>query len=298
MGWIGALVGMFAGSVTRIPFGGLLGAIVGSVVEEHLKEKSQLKQMQRNAEESARRRRTRRQESGESRTRREAMFIAAAAAMFAKMAKADGQVTADEIACVERAFSRLGLTGEKREFCIQVFRRAKDDDASIYSYAVEFASCEPQAHVRELMYGLLWDLACSDGVLSSAELDILRRITVHLGVRAMLFEIEYARRVGGRRWRSADEDGSSRSRSDSSRRSSRGTAGAPSELERAYAELGCTASSTDEELKRAYRDLAKKHHPDALRARGVPPELVEKANARMARVNAAWAEIKKARFGR
>jgi outer membrane protein assembly factor BamD len=47
--------------------------------------------------------------------------------------------------------------------------------------------------------------------------------------------------------------------------------------------------------EQAYREMAKQNHPDALRARGVPEELVKKANERMARVNAAWAEVKRAR---
>ena len=66
-------------------------------------------------------------------------------------------------------------------------------------------------------------------------------------------------------------------------------------LREAYSMLGCSESSTDAELKQAYREMAKQNHPDVLRARGVPEELVKKANERMARVNAAWAEVRRAR---
>ena len=49
------------------------------------------------------------------------------------------------------------------------------------------------------------------------------------------------------------------------------------------------------ELKRKYRELAKKNHPDALRAQGLPEEMIGKATERMSRINAAWATIREAR---
>ena len=48
-------------------------------------------------------------------------------------------------------------------------------------------------------------------------------------------------------------------------------------------------------MRRAYRAQAKKNHPDLLRAQGLPEEMVTRATAQMARINAAWEEIKRAR---
>ena len=48
-------------------------------------------------------------------------------------------------------------------------------------------------------------------------------------------------------------------------------------------------------MKKAYRALAKKYHPDTLRAQGLPDEMVGRATERMARINAAWGEVKAAR---
>ena len=59
--------------------------------------------------------------------------------------------------------------------------------------------------------------------------------------------------------------------------------------------LGASAGDDVETLKRKYRDLAKKNHPDALRAQGLPEEMIGKATERMSRINAAWAAIKEAR---
>ncbi len=66
-------------------------------------------------------------------------------------------------------------------------------------------------------------------------------------------------------------------------------------LAAAYETLGVPPTASDEEVRRAYRRQAKRCHPDALRARGLPESSVAKATERMARVNAAWGEIKSAR---
>ena len=62
-----------------------------------------------------------------------------------------------------------------------------------------------------------------------------------------------------------------------------------------YEVLGCSRNASDEEVKRAYREKAKQLHPDALRAQGLSDELISRANEQMARINAAWSEIKLAR---
>ena len=69
----------------------------------------------------------------------------------------------------------------------------------------------------------------------------------------------------------------------------------PSALAEAYAVLGVAASASDGEVKRAYREKAKKYHPDTLRAQGLPEEQVKAATDAMARVNAAWTTIKETR---
>ena len=70
---------------------------------------------------------------------------------------------------------------------------------------------------------------------------------------------------------------------------------APDPLAAAYSVLGARPSDSAQELTRKYRELAKRHHPDALRARGASEESIAKATERMSRINASWAEIRSAR---
>jgi len=255
MGWIGMLIGSYLGGTFGHLPGSLIGALLGHKAEDLLRGKGR-----------------RLNDASLSSGDRSKIFCASVAAMLAKMAKADGLVSRYEIDRVELAFRRLGFTPAARQYAVSVFRRTKDDRHSIYSYARDFAGIVPSVDVRELMYEILWDIACADGTVSSAELVILQRIPASLGIRPSWYSYFASQRLG------------------------RQSAAAPRDpLEDAYSVLGASARDNAETLKGKYRELAKKNHPDALRAQGLPEEMIGKATERMSRINAAWATIREAR---
>ena len=254
MSWIGAGIGAFMGAQRGGILGGVIGAVIGSWVEKKvrgMKGSSSSESRQADGEELA--------------------TLAALAAMLAKLAKADGRITVDEVRYCEGVFDRVGLRGEKREYCIRVFRAAKNDAHTIYEYADSFAAAQPNASVRRIVYDILWDLACVDGIVSPEELLILRQITSHLRIEASNFTWDCERRgvSGGEAATSPESD--------------------------PYEVLGCDRRATNDELKRAYREKAKQLHPDVLRAQGLSEELISKANDQMARINAAWSTVRQER---
>ena len=125
--------------------------------------------------------------------------------------------------------------------------------------------------ILEIVYDILWDLACVDGIVSPEERGILRQITSSLRISESLFDWQ-CRHHGV-----SDDDTTSSGPAD------------PYEI------MGCTRGASDEDVKSAYREKAKQLHPDVLRAQGLSEELIAKANDQMARVNAAWAEIRRER---
>ena len=263
MGWLGMLIGSYVGgsALGGGPLFRLLGAIAGAALGSKV-------------EDSVRGKRRARFGGTKGSQNRSMVFCASVAAMLAKMAKADGHVSQTEIASVENAFRRLGFTSEARRYAIGVFRKAKDDSHTIYDYAYDFASAVDSVEVRELFYEILWDIACADGAVSSNELLILQRIPRALGIRIDWYAYFASQRLGGQ---------------------SAGRSASRDPLTDAYSVLGASADDSTDDLKRKYRELAKKNHPDALRAQGLPEEMVGKATERMSRINEAWARIKEAR---
>ena len=260
MGWKGSLIGSFIGSLlARGWVGALVGAFAGHQAEEYFFGKKRGTGGRPYAAMPDR--------------DRSMIFCATVAAMFAKIAKADGHVTSGEIERIEGAFHQLGFSPAARAYAVKVFRQAKDDQRSIYEYAREFAAAVTSVEVRELLYEILWDVACADGRVGPNELAMLRHLPGALRIRPDWFDMFVSDRLHG--------GAGQRPRNDA--------------LSSAYAVLGASADDSDDELRRKYRELAKKNHPDALRAQGLPEAMVGKATERMSRINEAWTAVKEAR---
>lgn len=185
-------------------------------------------------------------------------FAAAAIVLGAKMAKADGAVVRDEINAFKRVFR---IPPEEVGAVSRLFNVAKREPGGYEPYARQMARifADRPAVLEELLDALL-HIAKADGAVHPAEL-------AYLGAVARIFGF-------------SDAD-FQRIRAEGER---------PEEVD-PYAVLGLVQSSSEVEIKRAYRKLTRENHPDRLIAQGVPTELVELANEKMAAINAAYDRI-------
>ena len=192
---------------------------------------------------------------GDSRQR--VTFTIAVIALGAKMAKADGEVTRDEVAAFNEVFSvPPGEEAHVRMF----FDLARRSAHGFESYARQVGKlfAEDRAVLEDLLGGL-FHIALADGALCAAEDAYLREVARLFGFDATDYARIRATHVG------LPHD----------------------EPEDPHAVLGVAASATPDEIRVAYHRLVRETHPDALVAQGLPPELMARATARIARINAA-----------
>ena len=184
-------------------------------------------------------------------------FTVAMIALSAKMAKADGVVTADEVL----AFRELFEVPPKEERNVaRLFNLAQEDVAGFEVYAKKLADLFPYDHktLLDILDGL-FHIAKADGVVHDSEIGYLSRVAEVFGLDQREFSKVMARHVRKE--------------------------GNPYEV------LGLGPGANDAELKAQYRREVQETHPDRLIARGVPEEFVRIANDRLAALNEAWAQI-------
>lgn len=212
-------------------------------------------------------------------------YLRLLSSMIAKIAKADGRIDASEIKMAEKMFDKLGFTKSQKDLCIRAFYDALNEPYSARDYARQMVAYGFSYEMRAIAYDVLWDVACADGILATEEKDILEELERSLKLASGTYHQYYKQRVR----HSQSQESAFRNNQKQSDRSR------INPLAHEYEELGCNSTATNEELRSAYRNLAKKLHPDILRAQGIPEALMGKANERMARINAAWDKIKKVR---
>tara|TARA_R110001583_G_scaffold138983_1_gene291006 strand:+ start:209081 stop:209743 length:663 start_codon:yes stop_codon:yes gene_type:complete len=185
-------------------------------------------------------------------------FAIGVIALGAKMAKADGLVTRDEVTAFREVFQ---IAKEDEAAAARVFNLARQDVAGFEDYAKSVkkmygSDCRP---LMDLLDGL-FHIAMADGEYHPGEDAFLTRVAEIFDVNDRAFRAMRARYV-------------------------------PDALRDPYDVLGVAPDAPLSDIKLAYRTLVRETHPDRMIARGVPEEALQLANDRMSEINAAWDEI-------
>ena len=232
---IGGMIGFTIGG----PIGGILGAVIGSKLSDknHIKPSSNQKN--------------------------QAAFFTALFACFAKIAKADGKVTREEVDKVDHFIKeRFKFPLDQRGFAIEIFNHAKDDPNSFQDYATQLSSILSSDKPALIMfYELLFELSMADGYLDPAEEHLLKETISIFNLDPSLFEAN-KKKFGAN-------------------------------ISDAYIILGVDEGMSLKEIKVAYQRKRKEFHPDTLISKGLPDELLEKAKEKFIEIQAAFEEIEK-----
>ena len=252
----GKVFGAAAGLAIGGPIGALLGALAGHIFVDRASGREVERREERPDDDS------RARGNGRIRERDEIAFTIGVIALAAKLAKADGTVSRDEVEVFKRVFP---VPREEEANVGHLFNLAKQDVAGFDSYARQLASLfRGRPGVLEDLLDSLFLIAKADNRLHPGELEYLRQVAQILGFSDGEFERIRASHFGPDR-------------------------------EDPYVILGVERSISDDDLKKAYHKLVRENHPDSLIARGVPAEFVRLANEKLASINGAYDKIQRER---
>jgi DnaJ like chaperone protein len=179
--------------------------------------------------------------------------------LVAAVMKADGKVLRSELDYVKAYFVRSFGEGAAGE-AIMMLRDLLKQDINVQEVSLQIKSRLDYASRLQMMH-FLYGVAMADGSIPARELEILNRITSYLGISA--------------------KDG------DSIR------AMFVPNTDAAYKILEIERTATDEEVKKAYRSMAMKYHPDKVSYLG--EDFRKAADEKFKKLNEAYEAIKKER---
>jgi len=236
----GSLIGGIVGLSLGGPFGMLLGSIIGGKISR--------------ARSSARNFGTFAQP--------QQVFALSLIVLSAKLSKADGQVSKEELIAVR---DKLKIPENEIEQVGKIFNKAKQESTGYEPYAQQIAQIyKNNFSVLEEVINILFYIAEADGNVSQSELDMIQNIARIFGLNQSQFN-------------SIKE----------SRKSS--------DKLNPYIVLESNPDENLQTIRKKYLHLSKEHHPDILISKGVPQEVIEESKKKMRAINSAWEQIQKLR---
>ena len=235
----GKIIGGTAGFALGGPMGAMLGIIVGGSIDRN---KNRFKNSNKI-----------------SNQHKQKIFALSIIILSAKIAKADGKVTKDEIYAFKEKFK---IPDSEMSDVAKIFNEAKKtkDGYKEIANQIGLLFSDNQIILEELLNNLFY-IAEADGNTSQDELKILSSISESFG----LSETHY-QRILHARLNNKNSD--------------------------PYKVLSVDRSDSDSAIRKKWIQLCKEHHPDNLLAKGLPQEFIDQANNELSSINLAYDKIK------
>ena len=272
---IGAIIGLM---LFRNPWGALVGLFLGHLYDQSV---------------SATRRRAAGAgnvlEIGEK-------FFTATFEVMGHVAKADGRVSEAEIAAARKVMAELRLDGAQIHAAIQHFTSGKSPNFDLEDTMEGLReACAARPELLRVFLELQVRAALEGVDMQGPARNAVQRVAGLLDVsRLELAHMEAVLRIRREQFRSSGSGGNGgqqqggQGQGSSARRSGMS-------LEAAYQILEVDAKAGNDEVAKAYRRQLSKHHPDKLKANGLPESMLEHAKQRTQQIIEAYDLVKAAR---
>ena len=233
----GSLIGGMIGFSLGGPFGMLLGSLLGGKIS-----------------------RSRTSAGFSAIAQGQRMFALSLIVLSAKLSKADGQVSKEELVAVK---DKLKIPDNELDQVGKIFNKAKEESAGYEPYAQQIAQFyKGNINILEEVINILFYIAESDGDVSKSELDMIENI-------AKIFGLTESQFLGIKESRKG------------------------SDKLNPYVVLESKPDDDIFKIRKKYLLLSKQHHPDLLLSKGVPEEVIEESKNKMRAINSAWDQIQK-----
>lgn len=179
--------------------------------------------------------------------------------LSAAVMKADGSVKKSELDYVKSFFLR-NFGQERAEKYILMLREILKQDIQVYEVSQQVGRFMEYSSKLQLLH-YLFGIASADGTTHENEVDVISVISKYMGISSSDFQSIKAMFV--------------------------------QQVDGAYKILGIDVNATDDEVKKAYREMAKKYHPDKVAYLG--EDVRKSAEQKLQEVNEAYEKIRKQR---
>jgi DnaJ like chaperone protein len=234
----GSLIGGMVGFSLAGPFGMLLGSLIGGKISRA------------------------RSAAGNFGTfaQTQQIFALSLIVLSAKLSKADGQVSKEELIAVR---NKLKIPENEIEQVGKIFNKAKQESTGYEPYAQQIAQIyKNNPNVLEEVINILFYIAEADGNVSKSELDMMQHIAQIFGLNQVQFNaIKESRKS--------------------------------SDKLNPYIVLESKPEENLQTIRKKYLKLSKEHHPDLLISKGVPQEVIAESKKKMRAINSAWDQVQK-----
>ena len=237
MGIWGSLIGGMIGFSLGGPFGMLLGSLLGGKIS-----------------------RARTTSGFSAAAQGQKVFALSLIVLSAKLSKADGQVSREELIAVK---DKLKIPEHELDQVGKIFNKAKEESVGYEPYAKQIAHFyNGHINILEEVINTLFYIAEADGKVSNEEFEMIKHISQIFGLN----EIEFNGIVESRK---------------------------SSDKLNPYLVLESSPDDDIQTIRKRYLKLSKEHHPDLLVSKGVPEEVLKESKKKIRAVNLAWDQIQK-----
>ncbi|MCH9744472.1 MAG: co-chaperone DjlA, partial [Gammaproteobacteria bacterium] len=213
------------------------------------------------------------------------LFFNCTFAVMGYIAKSDGHVSEKEIQAARHVMQQMGLQGDAKKQAIKQFYFGKSNEFNLSHVMYDLKqTCRHRPMLLKSFLDIQNAIAQADGHMTPQKQAVLQQIRDELGIPSFNFHgfQGFYQQAGG-------------SRQQQYQRYQRPQYSTQSQLSEAYEMLEIKSSATDAEVKKAYRRMMSKNHPDKLIAEGLPPEMIKIATQKTQQIKDAYELIKQSR---